>query len=140
MALSSNDVKKLFSDPDLGLLIVRVILGGAMIAYGVPKFMNGGAMLEQVGTAMKFVGLDFAPVFWGFMAALTEVMGGIMIMWGFLFRPAALFLLFTMVVATLFQAHQAGSFVANAVHPLSYAGIFLGLIFTGPGKWSIQKN
>jgi putative oxidoreductase len=140
MALNSSDVKKLFSDPDLGLLVVRIALGAAMIAYGVPKFMHGGATLEEVGSAMKFLGLGFAPLFWGFMDALVEVMGGVMILWGFLFRPAAALLTFTMVVATIYKAHTGDDFVMNALHPLSYAGIFLGLLFTGPGKWSVQKG
>ena len=34
----------------------------------------------------------------------------------------------------------AKDFVANALHPLSYFGVFLGLLFSGPGKWSLQKS
>ena len=146
MALNSADVKKLLQDHDLGLLIVRIAIGGAMMAYGVPKFMHGGEYLSKVGESMGYLGLHFAPLFWGFLAALTEVMGGFMILAGFLFRPAAFFLVFTMVVATVAQAHQVvhgaegKDFVTLAMHPLSYAGIFLGLLFAGPGKWSIQKH
>jgi hypothetical protein len=68
-----------------------------------------------------------------------------MILMGFLFRPAAALLAFTMIVATVAQAHQLDpangkNFVMMALHPLSYAGIMMGLLFAGPGKWSIQKN
>lgn len=145
MALNSADVKKLLQDHDLGLLIIRVFIGGAMIAYGVPKFMNGGDYLVEVGKSMGYLGIHFAPLFWGFLAALIEVMGGFMILAGFLFRPAAAFLAFTMIVATIAQVHQLDpakgkDFVMMAMHPLSYAGVFMGLLFSGPGKWSIQKH
>ncbi len=145
MALNSADVKKLLQDHDLGILIIRIAIGGAMIAYGVPKFMNGGEYLAKVGESMGFLGVRFAPLFWGFLAALAEVMGGFMILAGFLFRPAAAALAFTMFVAAVSQFHaidvSAGkTFTATVLHPLSYMGVFLGLLFAGPGKWSIQKH
>ena len=140
MAINSADVKKLLQDHDLGLLIIRIFIGGAMIAYGVPKFMKGGETLTQIGGAMGYLGIHFAPLFWGFLSALTEVMGGFMILAGFLFRPAAAFLAFNMFVATLLLAHTNPDFVMGAMHPLSLFGIFLGLLFAGPGKWSIQKH
>jgi putative oxidoreductase len=77
MALNSADVKKLFQDHDLGLLIIRFFIGGAMIAYGVPKFMNGGDYLVEVGKSMGYLGIHFAPLLWGFLAALVEVMGAL---------------------------------------------------------------
>lgn len=145
MALNSADVKKLLQDHDLGLLIIRLAIGGAMIAYGVPKFMSGSAGLTQVGASMGYLGVHFAPLFWGFLAALAEVMGGFMVLAGFLFRPAAAALAFTMLVACISQWHgmdaSAGkTFEATVLQPLSYMGVFLGLLFAGPGKMSIQKH
>lgn len=140
MALNSADVKKLLQDHDLGLLLIRIAIGAAMIAYGVPKFMGGGTSLENVGMGIQYVGIHGGYLFWGFVAALIEVVGGFMILLGFLFRPAAFFLVLVMIVATLFQGHTQTDFVAHGLHPLSFAGIFVGLMFAGPGKWSIQKN
>ncbi len=111
-----------------------------MMAYGIPKFMGGTESLTQVGGAMGYLGIHGAPLLWGFIAALIEVVGGLMILLGFLFRPAAFGLMIVMVVATLFQAHTKTDFVMNALHPLSYFGVFLGLLFKGPGKWSLQKE
>lgn len=140
MALNAADVKKLFQDHDLGLLIIRLVMGAAMIAYGVPKFMNGGEYLTKVGGAMGYVGIHFAPFFWGLLAAIIEVVGGFMILVGALFRPAAFGLMIVMIIATIFQAHTGKDFISTALHPLTYAGVFLGLLFKGPGKWSIQKD
>jgi len=140
MALNQADLKKLLQDHDLGLLIIRIAIGGAVMAAGVPKFMGGQATLMQVGEAMGFVGIHFAPLFWGILAALTEVMGGFMILLGFLFRPAAFFLMFVMAVATLMLAHTSQNFWQDALTPISYFGVFAGLLFAGPGKLSVQKN
>jgi putative oxidoreductase len=142
MALNPADVKKLLQDHDLGLLFIRIALGGSMMAYGIPKFMGGMDALAQVGQAMQYVGIHGAFHVWGLLAALIEVVGGLMILLGFLFRPAAFALILVMLIATLFQGHthQAKDFVANALHPLSYMGVFMGLLFSGPGKWSLQKN
>jgi hypothetical protein len=87
-----------------------------MIAYGVPKFMNGGAM-PPGGTAKEYCRARFAPVFWGFMAALTEVMGGIMIMWGFLFVRQRCFCSFDGGSHT-FPGTSSRKLWANAVQPL----------------------
>ena len=140
MALNPTDVKKLLQDHDLGLLFIRIAIGGAMIAYGIPKFMGGTESLAQVGQAMQYVGIHGAPHVWGLLAALVEVVGGLMVLLGFLFRPAAFGLMIVMVVATLYQAHTGKGFVVSALHPLSFFGVFLGLLFAGPGKWSLQKN
>jgi putative oxidoreductase len=122
-----------------------------MMAYGVSKFLHGAdgkstvETLTSIGKSMDYVGIHFGYLFFGFVSALTEVMGGFMILAGFLFRPAAALLAFNMLIATIFVTHQLDAsqgktFVQMAMHPLSLMGIFLGLLFAGPGKWSIQKH
>lgn len=140
MALNSADVKKLLQDHELGLLMIRIAIGASIIAYGVPKFMGGSETLTAVGQGIQYIGIHGGYMFWGFLAALVEVVCGFMILLGFLFRPAAFLLTLVMIMATLFQAHNNPDFVKSALHPLSYAGVFFGLLFSGPGKWSIQKN
>lgn len=137
MALSASDVKKLFQDDNLGILIIRLVMGAAIIAAGIPKFMNGPDALREVGSAMSYIGVNFAPLTFGFLAALAEIVGGFMIMLGFLFRPAAALLTFVMIMASIATAHNNPDGIAL---PISYAGVFLGLLFTGPNKFSVQKE
>ncbi len=140
MALNQADVKRLLEDHDLGLLLVRIAMGCTMMAHGIPKFMGGQSTLIQVGQAMGYVGIHFAPLMWGILAAIIEVMGGFMILLGFLFRPAAFLLMITMAIATTMLVKTGADFLQTTITPLSYFGVFLGLLFAGPGKISIQKN
>ena len=126
------------NNPDFGLLLMRVVLGGAMIAHGVPKFLAGKGRLQWVGEQMAHLGITFYPVFWGFMAALTEVVGGLFLVLGFLFRTSSALLAFTMVVAALYH-FQAGSAFNLTGYPVSMLAVFVGLIFLGPGKFAVGR-
>ena len=114
-----------------------------MIMHGVPKFLGGSKVLENVGEAMEVIGIEFYPVFWGFMAAITEVIGGLLIILGFQFRFASFFLFFTMLIATLMHMQDDLSirYINQVVaHPLSLACVFLALIFIGPGRFAISRE
>jgi putative oxidoreductase len=60
-----------------GLLITRVGLGAMFIFHGYPKLMGGPEGWAGLGASTKFIGITFAPVFWGFTAALVETLGGL---------------------------------------------------------------
>jgi len=55
-----------------GLLLLRLGIGTLMFFHGLPKLMGGAEMWAKVGGAMKNLGLDFAPTFWGFLATFAE--------------------------------------------------------------------
>lgn len=123
-----------------GLLIIRVGLGAMFVmVHGYPKIMGGPGLWETVGRAMGNLGIDFFATFWGFAAALVETVGGIFLSLGLLFRPTALLLTFVMLVATM--SHLAdGTGVFGAAHPIEIGLVLLGLVFVGPGKYSVDKR
>jgi putative oxidoreductase len=123
-----------------GLLIIRVGLGAMMMMHGFPKLSGGVEMWTQIGGSMKTVGIDFFPVGWGFMAAATEAIGGLFLLLGLFFRPANLLLLFTMVIASTVHLTDPKQGIMEASHALELAVVFLGLVFLGPGKYSIDKK
>ncbi len=138
-----------FNWPDLGLLILRVVFGAIILIFGVGKLIGGGDMLAMIGGALAKFGLTKFPMVWGLLAALTETLGGICILFGIFFRPAALLLFFNMVVATSFLwgagPHLASygdllTFLGTINPPLAFCTVFLALLFTGPGKYAIQKS
>lgn len=133
-------VSKFLDKPDLGFLIIRVVVGVIFVAAGIGKFLGGSEVLQNVGQAMGIIGISFAPVFWGFMAALVETVGGLLIIIGFLFRGSAFFLLGTMIVATAVKISSGADFVQEVGYPLVMAAITAGLLFTGPGKIAVQKG
>ena len=122
---------------DLGLLILRIGIGIIFIFHGLPKLLGGVETWTQIGSAMSTIGINFAPAFWGFMAAFTEAVGGVFIILGLLHRPVALMLVFTMIIALLVHITGGDSFgiYSNALKGLI---VFIALLITGPGKYSID--
>jgi len=125
---------------DSGLLIMRIFLGlSFMFLHGFPKLAGGPEMWEAVGGAMANVGITFYPAFWGFMAGIAEGVGGLLLLMGMLFRPATIFLAFTMLIAGVNHL-AAGDGLAGSSHPLELMFVFIALIFIGPGKYSVDKK
>jgi putative oxidoreductase len=127
---------------DAGLLVLRVGVGLSMIAFhGWGKLSGGPEQWEKVGGAMANLGLDFAPVFWGLMAALAESACAVLLVIGILTRPAAALLAATMLVAAV--AHLArpegapGAGWSGASHALELLAVSICLLLTGPGRFSL---
>jgi len=124
---------------NVGLLLMRIGLGVMMIVHGLPKLMGGIDKWEKVGSAMSHVGISFYPAAWGLSAALAESVGGVLIFLGLAFRPACIFLLFTMIIAAAMHL-ASGDGLLGASHPIELGFVFLGLLFVGPGKYSVDKK
>ncbi|QHS54999.1 DoxX family protein [Mucilaginibacter sp. 14171R-50] len=122
-----------------GLLILRVGLGAMMIFHGYPKLTGGTEMWAGLGSSTQYVGIHFWPVMWGFLAAITETLGGFLILIGFAFRPAAFFLMLNLVVAAATHLGK-GDGLDGAAHAIELAFVFAGLTFVGPGKYSVDKK
>jgi putative oxidoreductase len=135
MALFSN----LSNYKNLGLLIIRVGLGIMFIYHGYPKLMGGPKEWTELGGSMKYVGIHFLPAAWGFLAAATELLGGFLLIIGLAFRPVCILLLINLIVAALMHFGSGGN-LGDAAHAIEDAVVFAGLIFIGPGKYSVDKK
>ncbi len=123
---------------DFGLLILRIGMGGMFIFHGAPKMFGGPEIWERIGASMASVGIEFVPVFWGFMASFSEFIGGICIILGLFFRPACILLTITMTIAA--SGHLSrGDGLRGAAHAIEDGIVFLSLIFIGPGKYSLDE-
>lgn len=122
-----------------GLLLLRIGLGIMFIIHGFPKLAGGPGGWTSLGGSMKVIGINFMPIFWGFMAAATETFGGFLLIVGLFFRPALILLIFTMAIAALVHFGQ-GEGLQGASHAIELGIVFIGLIFIGPGKYSVDKK
>ena len=137
-------LKKLLStapvNRDLGLLALRLGIGLSMLLFhGWGKITGGPERWKGIGAHMANLGLDFAPTFWGFMAAFSESVGSALIILGLFFRPAALLLAFTMAVAMVrhltLPEGADGAGWKGASHALEFFTVYLCLFLTGPGRY-----
>ncbi len=122
---------------DVGLLILRVGIGIMFMSHGLPKLIAGPEKWLILGGTMNSLGVDFAPMVWGFMAAFSEFAGGMLLALGFFTRPACFFLLATMIVATSMHISKGDPFLKYS-HAMEAGILFLSLIFIGPGKYSLD--
>ncbi len=107
--------------------------------HGYSKVLGGPESWTRLGGAMTVVGINFIPVFWGFMAALSEFGGGLLLALGLFTRSASFFLMMTMIVATLMHISNGDSF-GRFSHALEAAILFFSLLLIGPGKISLDTR
>jgi putative oxidoreductase len=130
--------KFLNNNKDLGLLLLRIGVGLSYIyTHGGPKIISGPALWEKLGHVMSVYGVTFLPLLWGTMAALSEFVGGILVVLGLYIRPASAFMAFTMLTAFInhLSRHDPWGVVS---HPFEMLAVFLCLIFLGAGKYSLN--
>lgn len=125
--------------PDLGLLLLRVAIGGVMLAHGLQKFgLLGGPGLE--GITGFFTNVGFRPArAWALLVAVVEALGGVLLIVGLLTPVAGLLIAADLLVAIVvvhwprFWAQDSG-----LEFPLPIAAGALALALVGPGAWSID--
>ena len=126
----------------VGLLVLRLVLGVIFIGHGAQKLFGsfGGPGLK--GTAGFFEQLGIKPPYlMAVLAGLAEVVGGILVILGFLTPLATLALIGVMIVAVLTVHLKNGFFVTNGGYEfnLALAGMALTLLIIGAGAYSLDS-
>ena len=115
------------------LAILRIVTGLCFMAHGIIKLFGfpEGAMPGQQ-ELMSLMGL----------AGILETFGGALIIVGLFTRPVA-FVLSGMMAVAYFMAHFPQSpypAVNGGDAAILYCFIFLYLVTSGPGAWSLDKR
>ncbi|MCM8570146.1 DoxX family protein [Gramella jeungdoensis] len=117
---------------DFGLLIFRVAIAGLMLTHGFSKFTRFFG-IEEITFGDP---LGFGQTFTFTFAVFAEFFCSVLIIFGFLTRIAAIPLIITMGVAAL-VVHMPDGFGKQEL-PLLYMFGFILLLFSGPGKYSLD--
>jgi putative oxidoreductase len=126
---------------DLGLLVVRAVLGLGMAAHGAQKLFGwwGGYGLQGTGGWLESQGFRPGRVF-ALAAGLTELGGGLLTAAGLLGPIGPALVVLVMIVA-IGVAHWGHGFFAQANGfelPLLYIAAAAGLALAGPGGFSLD--
>ncbi|MFC4125146.1 DoxX family protein [Nocardia rhizosphaerae] len=129
----------------IGLLVLRVGFGGLMAAYGAQKlfgWFNGPGLSA---TQDMFEGMGYNPgALFGTLAGLTELIGGLLLVFG-LFTPLAAAIVVGTMINAINVLWSGGLFPADPSvqgysTPLLFAIAAAALAFTGPGRFSLDHG
>ena len=129
-------------NPDLGLAILRVVLGVIFIAHGAPNVFGG---MEGATAFMDSLGFP-APAAFAWAISLLELLGGVSLVAGLLVTPVALLLTAHMMVGIVLVHAERGFYVigpsANGgiEFSLLLAAALMMLVFGGPGLAAMDSR
>lgn len=113
------------------LLLIRLIVGFFMLLEGLHKMQN-------YADTKTFNYLFGAPID-GILVIFAELFCSFLVMIGLFTRVALIPLIIVMCVA-FFKVHHGELFAKeNGVDAFRYLILYISLLLTGPGKWSIDR-
>ena len=125
---------------DLGLLLVRLILGVVLMFHGSQKLFGWfyGPGMEGFETYLASLGIPM-PHISAYLSAGTEFFGGVLIVLGLLTRLIAVPVVVNMLVAVV-AAHRHDFAVENEgmEYALMLCVVALALVFMGAGRYSVD--
>ncbi len=124
---------------DIGLLLLRLTLGGLMLLHGLAKL---GGDVSGIQGMLQGIGL---PAALAYGVYIGEVLAPLLLIVGWYARVGALLIVVNMVFALLL-AHRGDFFLLtqNGGWALELQGMFLmsavALALTGPGRFAVNER
>jgi putative oxidoreductase len=123
---------------DFGLLLLRVSIGILFILYTAPALIGGPSAWAHFGAGARNWGLHSHFQIWGFLGALLGCVGGVLMIVGLFFRVGVLLLLVLAVGHAIGLTHGSGFRIA--LPSIEMCFVLAGILFVGPGKYSVDKT
>ncbi|MBU6375157.1 MAG: DoxX family protein [Bdellovibrionales bacterium] len=131
----------------MAILLLRLFIGPCLIVHGLGKLgvvgPGGPQAMQGFVNWLQSLGVPFASV-QARVAMLTELIGGLLLVLGLCYRPAALICMVTLVVAAVI-GHKGGGYLITNQPPgneyaLNLAVILLVMALLGPGAYSLDAR
>ncbi|WP_246257682.1 DoxX family protein [Amycolatopsis anabasis] len=131
---------------DLGLLVVRVVVGVIMAGHGAQKLFGwfDGPGIGPTAQGLASMGYTSQTTLLAWVTALTETGGGLLLILG-LFTPLGAAAILGVMGNILYLKAKTGFFMGMEMgtgfeYELLIAAVAFALLFTGPGRISIDVN
>lgn len=126
-----------------GAFLLRIVLGAAMIYHGYSKVIpaggfHGGNAFSAIEHHSRYVATLGFPYWLGIVSALTEFVGGILILLGLFTRFAAFLIAINMLIAVAMVNRHHG--YAGSEYSLALMVIALMLFFYGAGVCALDRK
>ena len=126
---------------DIGLLIIRLVIGALFIGHGAQKFFGwfGGYGLKGTGGWFESIGMK-PGVTMALFAGLAELIGGILFALGFLTPLAGIMIAGTMLMAIV-KVHGPNGLWATSngyEYNLTLLAVAIGIALIGAGQYSLD--
>jgi len=123
---------------EVGLLLIRISIGLLFILYTAPALIGGPKAWGHFGTGASHFGLHSHVQVWGFLGALLGCLGGILMIFGLFFRIGVLLVLVLAIGHAI--AVDRGTGFRVALPSIEMCFVLAGVLFVGPGKYSVDKT
>jgi putative oxidoreductase len=123
---------------EAGLLLIRVSIGLVFILYTATTLIGGPKAWAHFGAGAGHFGLHSHFQIWGFIGALLGCLGGVLIIFGLFFRIGVLLVLVLAVGHAVAVCKGTGFRVA--LPSIEMCFVLAGMLFIGPGKYSVDKT
>lgn len=122
------------NQPNIGLLILRVVIGIVFVTHGVMKLNS----IEMTAGFFSKIGIPAAG-FFAWVVGLVETVGGVALILGLGTTVVTALLGIVMLVA-IFSAKLSAGFISGYEYDLTLLAGLASLLLQGSGKYSLDHK